>query len=466
MKKILFLLIFLIESIFIYAQEISSSEKKIYTKENLVDSLKLNNPEILKLQEEYNRAVLDVKDAKAGLWPSIDLQVAGIFMVNPPIGKISINCDDILNFDNLPSGWDIPSGEEIVLYDGMDRTLYNFSLSLTQPIFTWGKIKNAIKLYEEISEIKFSQLENQIGQMESELKIRLASLYYLKKINAIIDEEKVFADKMISYSEISEKTGMLLKQDVLEAKLKIKELEIARLDLNDQINTQLIELSRMVGLENLSLENLDLSIDEKEIISILEIGKIEIENKALSPSHGNMKILNQLVEVSKIAEKIAEGFIYWKPDIALKVDLGYAGFKFPFIQEGWKDKDDYSLNLTLGIQTTVWDGGKKLNDIARKNSEIKTAEINVLDAQGKIKKTIDSQLNTAEVSSIKVEYQDIKIDSALSKIKQQELLYSTGYGSETDVLSAKIDWCNQRIEKEKQLLNLVNACLMIKYLTE
>ena len=97
-------------------------------------------------------------------------------------------------------------------------------------------------------------------------------------------------------------------------------------------------------------------------------------------------------------------------------------------------------------------------------SEAKTADINQLDARSTIKKTFNEQWNTAEVCTMKIEYQNLKIEASDSKIKQKETIYETGYGSETDVLNAKIERCNQIIEKEKQSLSRAAACMTIKYL--
>mgnify|MGYP003501552146 FL=1 len=65
---------------------------------------------------------------------------------------------------------------------------------------------------------------------------------------------------------------------------------------------------------------------------------------------------------------------------------------------------------------------------------------------------------------MKIEYQDLKIESATAKINQKQVMYESGYGSETDVLSVKIERCNAQIEKEKQALSRAAACLTIEYL--
>lgn len=436
-----------------------------YTYEELSHAMSANNPELQKLQEEYNRSLLDVKDAWAGLGPTVNLQVSGTYMVNPPVDAIYLNVDDVLNAISWPSGVKPAGGSQpIKIYGGMEDTLYNFQLSVTQPIFTWGKIANSISLYKQISEIKETQLLSQQEKLEMELETRLITLNFLNRILTILDEEQSYASRLVQVSEEAQKTGMLLYQDVVEAWIQAKELDIAQQDLHEQIKNQLLELQQITGIEDLTYEQIEYSFDEEAVMQILQSDRQRVEENALSGNNLSIKMLTQLKGVQSTAEKISKGYVNWKPDVALQMSGGYSGSRFPFVEKNWNRKDDYSLNISVGIQTTIWDGGKKLRDVSRKASEVKTADINQLDARSAIKKTLSSQWNTADVCTIKIEYQDLKIESADSKIQNQQLLFNSGYGSETDLLSAKIDKCNQQIEREKQSLNRAVACMTINFL--
>lgn len=439
----------------------------LYNLEDLLSATQMNHPELLKLQEEYKRSLLDVKDAWWSLGPTVDLQASGTYMLNPPLGAMYINTDDIINAIQWNGVKPRNSGQRIKIYDGMENTLYNFELTLTQPVFTWGKITNAIKLYKQVSEIKLSQITQQTAQLETELKTRLISLYYLNKILEIIDEEENYTDRMVEVSENAEKVGMLLHQDVVDAKIQAKELEIAKQDLLEQINDQLLELKRTSGIELLSLDdiNFDFVADlEESFTSLMEKDPSELESQALSGNQSSIKILTQLEGVSQTAEKIARGYENWKPDLALQMSGGYSGSRFPLFEPNWRRKDDYSLNISIGLKATIWDGGKKVRDVSRKVSESETAQINKANARSTISKTFNSQWNAAQVCKMKIEYQELKIESAAAKISQKEQIYESGYGSETDVLSAKIERCNAQIEKEKQALTRAAACLTIEYL--
>ena len=437
-----------------------------YTLDFLLSATKQNHPELLKLQEEYKRSRLDVQDAWAGLGPTVDLQVSGTYMVNPPVGAMYINTEDIINSIQINGVRPSARGQRIKIYDGMEPTLYDFQLTLTQPLFTWGKITNAIKLYQEISEIKETQLSQQTSQLETELKTRLVSLYYLNRILEIIDEEEAYAERMVQVSENAELSGMLLHQEVVDAKIQAKELEIAKQDLLEQMNDQLLELSRTSGID-LTLENINFDFIPDFIEgfdSLLAEDAALLEAEVLSGNQSSIKMLTQLETVSKTAEKISRGYENWKPDIALQMSGGYSGSRFPLVEPNWRRKDDYSLNISIGIKTTLWDGGKKVRDVARKKSEVETADINKLDARSTISQTFNSQWNAAQVCTMKIEYQALKIESADAKIEQKQQMYESGYGSETDVLSAKIERCNAQIELEQQNLARAAACLTIDFL--
>ena len=438
-----------------------------YSMEMLLYATQQNHPELLKLQEEYKRSLLDVKDAWASLGPTLDLQASGTYMLNPPVGPVYINTDDIINSIQWNGVAPARTGQYVKIFDGMENTLYNFELTLTQPLFTWGKIANSIKLYKQISAIKQNQIAQQTAQLETELKTRLISLYYLNMIMKILDEEQSYAERMVQVSEDAEKSGMLLHQEVVDAKIQAKELEIAKQDLLEQIDEQLLELGRITGISIESSQHINYDFVQSlldDFDRLLQTEHAVLEEEILSANQSAIKLVTQLEDVSKIAESISRGYENWKPDFALQMSGGYAGSRFPLFEPNWLRKDDYSLNITIGLKATVWDGGKKLRDVSRKVSEVKTAQITTSDTRSSISKTFDSQWNTTQVCTMKIEYQDLKIESATAKINQKQQMFDSGYGSETDVLSAKIERCNAQIEKEKQTLSRAIACLTIEYL--
>lgn len=463
MKKIFLIpMAFLFFSNFIFAQE---AEKTKYTLEELENLMKEKNTDLRSAREEYSKSILDYKDAKAGLFPKVEFQASGTYMTNPPIDAIVLNVDDIVNSMQWTSGYSpVSTGQYITLYEGMENTLYNFQLTLEQPVWTWGKLTDAVKVYDKISQVKKLQLTSKEDELKCQLKTRLNSLVYLNKISELLEEEQSCTKRMLEVAEDAEKNGMLTHIEVVESRMQAKELDIGIEEVKDQIQKQLFELQKLTGIENFTLDMTENSFNEEELLKLIEKPLEELESLALEQSTTSLQMLTLLKEINETALQIQKNSVYWKPDFAIQASAGYAGSRLPLFEPNWRRKDDWSLNLSIGMKTTVFDGGKKINAIARAQNEVEDAGINEDAARQTIRKTIQEQYSSAQNSTIKIEYQELKIESLEEKVKQEQMVFDSGYGSETDLLKIKVDLYNAKVEKLRQEITRLVSLYTIDYL--
>lgn len=461
MKKLFCILILINFSIILFSQETVNS----YTIDELSNQLKINNSELKILNQEYQQSLIDVKNAKAGLGPTIDLTVSGTYFLNPPIDSIVLNVDDILNSITWPDSMDIkPNGQYLTLYDGMENTFYSFQLDVTQPIYTWGKLKNAIKLYEKVSEIKQLQILSKEKQLQTELNTRIVSLFYLSQIETLLNTQDEYANRLVKISEDAQKNGILLEQDVLEAKISAQQINITQQEIKEQFFNLLLSIQKMTGNQNLELANINFTPNENIFYEFANRNRDELFSKALNTTQDTFLILENLEQISQYTTKIAQASVYWKPDFALKLSLGYGGSRFPFLEKDWFRQNDYTTNFTLALKTTVWDGGKKINEIKKSKSKEEIAGVNYDDAVLSIKQKLQEQFNVIDLALSKIEYQKLKLQTLDSKIKQQEQLFNSGYGSEQELLQAKIERNTAQIELEQNKLTLAGACSTAAFL--
>lgn len=461
MKKLFCILILINFSITLFSQETVNS----YTIDELSNQLKINNSELKILNQEYQQSLIDVKNAKAGLGPTIDLTVSGTYFLNPPINSIVLNVDDILNSITWPDSMDIkPTGQYLTLYDGMENTFYSFQLDVTQPIYTWGKLKNAIKLYEKVSEIKQLQISSKEKQLQTELNTRIVSLFYLSQIETLLNTQDEYANRLVKISEDAQKNGILLEQDVLEAKISAQQINITQQEIKEQFFNLLLSIQKMTGNQNLELANINFTPNENIFYEFANRNRDELFSKALNTTQDTFLILENLEQISQYTTKIAQASVYWKPDFALKLSLGYGGSRFPFLEKDWFRQNDYTTNFTLALKTTVWDGGKKINEIKKSKSKEEIAGVNYDDAVLSIKQKLQEQFNVIDLALSKIEYQKLKLQTLDSKIKQQEQLFNSGYGSEQELLQAKIERNTAQIELEQNKLTLAGACSTAAFL--
>lgn len=444
----------------------SAAAQSVYSFYELERLMEDNNAELLKAKQEFAQSALDVKDARAGFFPQAVLTASGTYMFNPMMDDITINVDELLSGISWPGGIKPePTGQYLKLYEGMENTQYSFSLDITQPVFTWGKLTNAVKLYNEVSNIKKLQLDSKRKQLSAELKARLASAFYIGQMLELLENQKTYTQRLLSISEQAWEQGALLYQDLLDARIQAKEIDIASVEIKDQYSSLVLGIEKITGLKNLNREQLAFIPDEALYKITAPAERELLMEKALHDNQESITILEKLEQVSVYSQKIARASVYWKPDLALNLSLGYSGSRFPLIETDWYRKNDYSANATIAIRTTVFDGGKKLNDIQRKQNAYESAKIDAEQAKTAIRQNMTQQFNTIDLSLAKIEYEQLKIENFDSKIAQQRQLFESGYGAETSVIQTEIEKTSAQIQLLQHSLSLAQAYYVIEYLT-
>ena len=442
----------------------TEEESESYTFDSLKTSMRSGNAELRKATETYNQSLLDVKDAKANYQPQISLLLSGTYMPNPPIGKTTIGVDEL----SSQLGVTIPgaaSGEYVTLYKGMDSLYYNAGLTITQPIFTWGKIPKSVALYSEIANIRALSLEDSADKLSVELKTRLTAKCYMDELFTLISETKDKADELVEVSQDAYDNGMLLKEDVTKAKISALEIDVKEQELKKQYSDNLKSLQTITANDDIDGTNIDYTVNEDEINAIASLDHDDVISLVTRSDSATISMLRGQTRAYELKKEIAEASLYWKPDFALQVSLTYGGSAMPLIEKNWYRANDYGLYLTFAISTTVWDGGVKLNDVKRAASEIEGTKADYDSAVDQLTETAEENLSQIELSLVKLEYYDLKLEEAEERLDLLNRQYEGGMISKTDVLSQEIEVLTEKMTIIQEKVTLSQAAYTIAYLT-
>lgn len=470
MKKLSTLFLVLLLALFtgqaLFAQDSAASGEtnETSTMEELKASMDSNNAQLAKARQTYIQSLLDVKNAKANYQPTIELLLASTYMPNPPIGKTTISVDEL----SSQLGVVIPgatAGEYVTLYDGMKSIYYNAGLSITQPLFTWGKIPNAVKLYTQVAEIRALAVEDTSNQLTAQLKARVSALKYMDDILVLLDKTKDTATELVQVSQDAYDNGMLLKQDVSKAKISAMEVDVTRQEIMKEYRTNLQELRTLTGNEDLQASDIDCFVNEEEIQAIVAIDHDELYKMATRTSSEPLTMLRKQTQALQLKKRIAQDSLYWKPDFALQVSLSYGGSAFPLVETNWYRADDYGLYLTLAIKSTVWDGGKKLNDVSYAQSEILGSIADYDAAVDQLQSVAEENIAAAELAQAKIEYLELKLEESQDRLDLLEQQFEVGYISKTDVLSQQIVVYTNQMNLIKEKIDLAQAAYTLAYVT-
>lgn len=443
-------------SLFIFVLLFTSSlfATETYNYDSLASSLRLNNTKLQAAYQDVVQAKLDTKDAKANYHPTIDLTVSGSYIINP-IGPITVNASEL----------GLPYNQYITLYKGMENTLYQTSLSLQQPIFTWGKISNGVKALKEVESVRSLQLTDTENQLNAELKSRLSAIYYMDDIISLLNEQKSYADRLVELAHAAQEQGIMLAQEVKENEINALQVDVTLSEINAQYSSNLTALRTMTGLLDLTREDISYIPDEESFYTLAKEDRNALIKSATSQSQPTLQMLSHMQSAMEYSEKVSKASVYWKPDFALQVSASYGGSRLPLVETDWYRQDDYNGMVTVAFKTTVWDGGKALNNIKRSESNVANAVISRDEAINTIITTLSEQFANQDMAIAKISYLDLKEETLVSKVEQKILLQSYGNASEADVLNAKIELTTCRLERLQEKLKLAQASYLIEYLT-
>ncbi|MCH3908237.1 MAG: TolC family protein [Sphaerochaeta sp.] len=219
-----------------------------------------------------------------------------------------------------------------------------------------------------------------------------------------------------------------------------------------------------MAIPTLTLDDLSATVDESAVDALLSQGQDTLVAKATSTSVDNLAILLKLKDVAQLATKISSASVNWKPDFALQTTIGYGGSRFPLLETDWYRQDDYTLNFTVAVKSTIWDGGKKIRDVSRSQTKAEGAEVDYSQAVEKIRSQVITQYLQLQLDGQKIAYQNLVIDGDKQDWEQKQQQQESGYGSEQDTLTAKLQWQTDRMELLKVLLDRNSAFHALSYL--
>ena len=401
------------------------------TIEDAEEMMMRNNPDIRSAEEAVVQAGLDLKDSKASFSPTISISGSMTYMSEPLVGPVIMESSDILSQMGLGSYSDMASGY-VTLYDGMENTMYMGTLSLTQPLITWGKLGKAVDLYNNILTAQSLRKDDTVAQNKAELRIRVWSMKYLEEMEGLVDEAMALSKELVDMAKSSYENGMILRQDWLEAEISSLEVEVKKAELDDNYSSLMEGLRSLIGDYSVSYSDFILPEDESFLYKYRESNLDDLILAATGEDSNNLKAIKNLIGAYTNQKTIADRSLYGIPDFALQAQLTYSSSRLPFIETGWKQNDNDSLNLSIGFKTTLWDGGKAINDVKRAQSNIRSAESQYDSALSQIRVAVTSNYNGMMKNIANIQYQSEKIQNLEMELENIRIGLSYGQNSVSD----------------------------------
>jgi outer membrane protein TolC len=393
---------------------------------SLEDALRIaeeRNPEILSYREKLKEAEGRLMEARSGFFPQ--LSIGGNYTY---LSYVTSFTSKVPIFDPVTGQF---IGFEDVTFEFGRHNNYRFNFSISQPLFTWGRIRNSYKIALENLEVVKLSLKGKIEEVKAKVKVAYYNALVAKSMVELT--ESIYEELLTHYKSVESKyrEGLVSDLELMRAEVQLKNVIPQKLQAKSFYKTALENLKLLLGFENSEKISLSDTLSYKPLDLTLDELLLEAERKRI-----DLKILERQLKILEITEKIEKSGD--KPTIFASWIYSY---EKPF---GFEDKWDGSWTFTLGVEFPFFDGFKTKGRIkasrAKKRELLKLYEY-LKEAALLEVRTAYRELKTAE-EVLKSQEENVKL--AKRTFEMAEKQYREGLISSLDVLDIEVAYRQAR----------------------
>ncbi len=382
----------------------------------LQDAVKLaltRNPEVLIAQAQLEELLGRITEVRSGAFPQLSLEGFGLRLRDPSILNSS-------SFDRLPDEFRkalVPAA----------ANLFDVGVSVKQPLYNAGKVRNAIHLAEETKKEKQQILEAARRRIAFRVFQAFHDFLLAEENQGVVIETRQQRQKHLELARNRFGQGVATEIDVLRSEVNVANLEpeiiraanrvrLARAALNSLIVVDLDAPTRIVG----RLEHRPLPLS---VLSDLLGGSLQ--------ARPEIQVAQQVVEEYRILHTLA------KSENKLGVDLdGRLGYSVRDPKNLFKN--DFSRwNLTVNFKLPFYDGGRKAGLVVQAVSRVRAAEQNLAQIQNSVRLEIKAAHDDLQSSAKAIAAARLSVTQAEKVLEMMQANYQYGAATTLDVFDSQ-----------------------------
>lgn len=419
-----------------------------------VDLALRNNKAIVIAQEKVKTQSAGKGIARASFLPQINLSGTytrlsasqGFPMSIPTYGKYPFPVygptGNIIGFtESIP----IITGAIVDTLEMVKRDNYNIGASVTQTLFTWGKLVNAYKIADLTLDIEKESYQKAI----EDLKLQVTESFYqallADKGVQLMNESYQQMQGHIKQIEKMYQSGIVGQLDLLRAKVSLANMRSQLIRLQ---NARIIAYSALVMTLGISdtqpiklpgdfvFEPYEIKLDEAIDIALLERTDIVNMKRTVEIAHKGLAI-QKTASLPTVFS--AFNYNYSKP--------------FSFTDQGW-GKD---WNVTLGASMPFFTGGANMSKVKQSQAQLKQAKVGLSLLEDVIRLEVKSAYFNFEQEKEILSYQAENVQTAEKALELAEEKYNNGLITNLEYIDTQLALTQAKFEQLSSIANCIIA---------
>ena len=423
--------IFLIVIVLVSLIQMSfTQERLILTLDKSVRLALTQNPFHLATEERVDAAYSRLREAASGFLPSLNAQ-----------GQHTL--------DEKPMELEFPSfipGQPPQRVEVDFTRDYQFSMSLSLPLFTGGRLTSMFK------QAKYNLESTKEGVRQSRhltvFNTKRAFYGHLlaKEFVSVAEEAVRVAEESLNNVKNMYEVGMASKMDLLRSEVRLTNMQPEVIAVKNNLRISELNLKTVLGLDLsqpveiqgfLSYEPFEPDLDEcirRALVHRPEIKQIDFQRKMAGES----------LKLSR------SGYL---PSVAVTGSYSFWADKLNFRKDTWSSF--YAVNLVLNIP--IFNGFKESAQIAQSKAAIREIELN----QKALQDAVEFEVRQAFLSLMEAKEtlvsQEKNTEQAKESLRITQLNFAEGMATTLDVISAEAAYSQAQVNYSQALYNYVVA---------
>lgn len=440
---------------------------------SLDTNLRLNN-EVL----SRDSSRLDLENAIAAMRPSINIQGSMSYLSNPPEG-VSVE-EGSLGTTTVP-GSQFPApvpDSEIELVPGAENSFFRLTAGISQPVYTWNKLKNAKRAAElQLQTSSLSEVQTR-REIIRDIRQNWSAVKMLSSSKEIISEMQELSNGMLEDNRARYEQGLVNWQSVLDARSNVSSI-ITRLTEIDQALASArlgLEISSSIPADQLRpifqpsvLQQAAVPPEESEpadqyyrrILQFQISGERQQELLTqLRQNNGELQKISVQRQLADVQKEIQASSRTFRPDIGFQADIELSGQRIP-LTPNWRETWDLGVTLSFGLDMTALDWGQAENSYRQSLLQLQQAQNGerlTLDSLELRLSNIVQQINLAVARYLeardKLALQEEQFKNAQVSFENELITREELLGSRLLLLGARLEALSYNFEYETSLAEL------------
>jgi outer membrane protein len=391
------------------------SQNTIQDSLSLKDAIKLtltNQPLLQQALEQVNAAEAKIKEQKSYYYPTIDGELS--YTRIGPIPSIEFGG---IGFSLAP------------------ENNYDMHVTASELLYDFGK-RNALV---DLSETYKLSSKDKISLIKNNLSFQTIQAFYtilfLKKSIDVENEQINTLEKHLEITNKRMQSGSATDFDILTTQVKVADAQNQKIDIENTLNKEIINLKNLLGLTSDS----PLSLKGEFEIDSTSYNIESLLNKAFN-NRPEIKLAKDAERSANVSKQVAS--LTDKPTLRI---IGSYGLK-----NGYEPNLEVLRgNWAAGINASIPIFNGNLNDskIEEADANLKSSSAKILELQRNIKTEVEQADADLKANKLKIKTSGLQVEHAMQAVSRAEAQYQNGIITNLDLIDTETSLAQARLQQ-------------------